>query len=110
MLTQEAVQEIVSGSMGEIKEMVLRHIRETLAYQVSNAINGQIKEQVSAFVTAEIVPEVQKALIENKAALIAGLTDKCSEMGNLVGDRLKEMLRARLAGYGGETVLQELFK
>lgn len=72
-MTEQQLKEFLDENKADIHAAVKRAAIDRLIAQHSWDITAQIKETVSAFVTSEIIPEVEAALAEQKGALVSGV-------------------------------------
>lgn len=71
MLTQEQINEAVSGAMPDILAGLRKEIAETAIYQAKQTANAAVSKAVSDWVVENLVPEILKTLTDNKDGLLA---------------------------------------
>lgn len=71
MLTQEQINEAVTGAMPDILAGLRKEIAETAIYQAKQTAQQAVGKAVSDWIIENLVPEVIKTLADNKDGLVA---------------------------------------
>lgn len=99
----EARDQIVLGAVESVK----RKVSETIQYHFSE----QIREEVAKYVAEFVVPEVGKALAENKTAIISGIVSGAVEIGQMVSKSMIEAAAKNLTNdWRSKSILKEIFQ
>ncbi len=96
MLTAEQINGAVAEAMPNVLAGLKREISERAINQARDAALEAIRKAVTEWVTAEIVPELQKALIEGKQGLIATVPAMTQAITEQLSAALKDSLTKRL--------------
>jgi len=68
---KEQVEVALQAAFPSIVEGLKKELTQTVSWEVKNSVAKQVVETVTAWVQAEIVPEIHRILTEEKAGLIA---------------------------------------
>lgn len=71
MLDQETVKSIIDRHLPSMLESLKDELKTSVTYQVKDAAAREVSTFVVEWVKANIIPEVEKALVESKAGLIS---------------------------------------
>lgn len=88
-LDEQTINEIVSNLKPSIMEGVKNELQSSISHQVKQTILNQIGEYCKTWVQENIIPEIEKELIESKDGLI--------KIGTSVSEEITEEIAISMA-------------
>lgn len=107
----EDVNKFLEEIKPDIKESIKKELTNSLSWDVKDQALKQIKECIKGFIESEVIPEVQKDLIENKEGLISvGKSAAPLIVEELAKGMAKSVAEKLESSYSRNDMLKGLFK
>lgn len=108
--TEEQIQEIINSAKVSLTESTAKELARTVESSITYQSNQVIGEFTKKWVIENILPEVQKQLVENEKALIAVAAKSAEDMAMQLTKAMNENLKKTLeSNYSRNELLKKLF-
>lgn len=105
------VNKLLEEIKPDIKESIKKELLSSLSWDVKEQALKQIKECIKGFIETEVIPEVQKDLVENKDGLISvGKSAAPLIVEELAKGMAKSVAEKLESSYSRNDMLKGLFK
>ena len=91
--------------MRAAKDAVLAKITQSVQWNLTDVVH----QQVQAFLTTEIAPEVEKLLQDEKDGIVAAARAAVAEIGNALSQTMVKTAAESLKGYKAREIYKALF-
>jgi hypothetical protein len=103
--------ESLKDNKEQIKAAVTQQLIERITSQYRYDIPEAIQKEVDAFVLEEVLPEIRKQLIANKAAIVEGATAVALSIGSEVAKAVQAQIAKNMASsYNLNKVFEALIR
>lgn len=96
MLTQEQIQAAIAEAMPDVLSGLRKQVAEQALRQAKDAAAIEVQNAVVEWVKAELLPEVQLTLAQNKAALVSIAPSIASGIAESLSVALMETIKKKL--------------
>ena len=110
-LEQKQVDDILNELQPSIIETLKSEIASKVEWQVLNAVSDEIGKYSREWVKENVIPELEKELIENKKSLISLGVTLAENITETLAKELTETVNKKLSsGYDKARIMEALFK
>jgi hypothetical protein len=95
-LTQEQISQAVASAMPDVLAGLRKEIAESALAHAKAAAHDAVRKAVGEWVVAELIPDINKALIESKAGLTAFAPKLAEELTGALSAACAETLKKKL--------------
>lgn len=111
MISEEMLQEALKSTLPSVLEGLKQSFKERAIGEAENRISQVIAETVTTFMKEEIVPEIQKALIESKEGLINTVPLFTGEITTLLAEAMTKELKKKLeTSWDRQKIFEAMFE
>ncbi len=103
------VNQIMEAARSEVTNAVIEDVKRQLSYTISNQLAEEIAPVVREFVKAQIVPELQAQLFEQKGVILEAATQAAVVIGQGVAEKLvKQATEAMNNSYSRTKIIEAI--
>ena len=111
MISEEMLQEALKSTLPSVLEGLKQSFKERAIRDAENKMSQVISETVATFMKEEIVPEIQRSLIESKEGLIATVPLFAGEITTLLAEAMTKELKKKLeTSWDRQKIFEAMFK
>ncbi len=107
-MTEAELTEFLDKNKDAILEASRAAIIEKIKDSMKWSFPDAVSKTVTAFLTTEIVPEVQKLLAEQKGVIVAAAKKSAAALSDKLAEKMMEQVVKNLDGYRAEEVFKAL--
>jgi len=108
--TDEQIQEIVNSAKVSLTDATAKELAKSVEHTITYQSSQVIGDFAKTWVTENILPEVQKQLIENKDAMISVAVRSVEDMALQLSKAMTESLAKTLeSSYSRNDLLKKMF-
>ena len=105
----KTAEELLELALPSVLEGIKKEMVQTIDWQTKDAAAKLVTTHVSEWITANILPEITKRLVEEKESLISLGTTLGAATVEAVSAAMLDQLKKNLEGYKRTTIFKALF-
>ena len=110
-LTQEQIQSILEEAKPSIIAGLREEVTRQAKWEINPIVSKMIQDEVTSFMTAEIIPVIKQQLVEGKDGLIKTAIEAANSVATGLANAMAATLKEKLEkSYERTKILEALFK